>query len=152
MDPIAITGLVAAGAAFVELAYKVLKTLSRFIVDITAVPRQAVQLQYEISSLVGVITALKLTLTMTPSIILATEEASLSDSVRSSVVVLEEMLEKLERRTETSQRTGFQRLIWPLKTKDMDQYIDRIQRYKGTVSLVMQIGATYEIYYPGTLT
>jgi hypothetical protein len=146
MDPASIVGLVAAGVQFVDFAYKTLKALSHLCHEIAEAPVEASELQYEISSTVGVVTSLKFLLDTAPKCVSSSEEGTLNDSLTSAIKITREMLERLEKGISASQKKKLHRLIWPFKKREVTEYVEKIQRYKGTIQLALQVNQTYRTW------
>jgi hypothetical protein len=142
MDPVSIVGLVAAGAQFVDFAYKTLKALSQLCNEIAEAPAEANELRYEISSTVGAVTSLKVLLETDPDCI-SDSEGTLREALTSAIKITGEMLERLEKRISASQKKKLHRVIWPFKKKEVTEYVEKIQRYKGTIHLALQVNQTY---------
>ena len=131
MDPVTAIGLVAASAQLVGQGASVLKYLS----DVKEAPRQAEKLLNEMTAMIDVVTLLKLRFDSFPERIPESQQTPITDSLDS----LKELLQEMEARCDPKQRRGaIQRLKWPFQMKETVQYLEKIQRQKEILNLVLQ--------------
>lgn len=134
MDPVTIIGLVAAAAQLLEQGATVLKYMNGLYRDVKNAPMQAEILLHEMNTTLGVVASLKFTLDHIPSMISEFQQKPVTDSIKILVVMLQDVMKRCDK----NQTTGLGRLRWPLETKEMDKYIDRIQRYRGLLAFALQ--------------
>ena len=127
MDPASVVGLVAAGVQFVDVTVKAFKALSHFINEVVEVPARDIDLQYEIITMVGVMTSLKVLLETSPSRVPGSEGDSLKDTLNKVIEVVEEISMLLEEHVNNCLITKKHRLVWPFKTKEIGRYVDKMQ-------------------------
>jgi hypothetical protein len=134
MDPGTIIGLVAAAAQLLEQGATVLKYMNGLYRDVKNAPMQAEILLHEMNTTLGVVASLKFTLDHIPSMISESQQKPVTDSIKILVVMLQDVMKRCDK----SQTTGLGRLRWPIEAKEMDKYIDRIQRYRGLLAFALQ--------------
>jgi hypothetical protein len=141
MDPVTIIGLVAASAQLVDQAASLIKSLSGLYNDVKDAPTQAATLFKEMSTMMDVVTLLKLRLDKFPERIPKTEQ----DPITKLLDDLNELLQEMLERCDPKQVRGFmRRLKWPFQMKDTDQYIERIRRQTESLILVLQNEQMYQ--------
>ena len=143
MDPV--TALAAAGNAFqlVGLAIQVFQSLARYIQDVKAAPKQAIELRNEIAAIIGIVTTLKVTLEISPSSISAAKERPLNDTITNVRETLEEILQQLEKGSDEKNVGGSKSLIWPFQKRKLEEHLEKLDRYKATLSFALQVEQTY---------
>jgi hypothetical protein len=147
MDPV--TALAVAGNAFqfAGLAVQVVQSLARYIQDVKAAPKQAIELRNEIAAIIGIVTTLKVTLEISPSSISAAKERPLNDTITNARETLEEILQNLEKGSDEKNVGGAKRLIWPFQKRKLEEHLEKLDRYKATLSFALQVEQTY-IHHP----
>jgi len=135
MDPLTVIGLVAASAQLVDQGASVLKYLSRLYNDIKEAPTQAEKLFNEMTTMIAVITLLKLRFDTFPERIPESERMPITNSLDT----LNDILQEMKTRCDPKQIRGvIGRLKWPFDMNETNQYIERIQRHAGILNLVLQ--------------
>jgi hypothetical protein len=143
MDPISIVGLVAAGVQFVDCGIKILKVLIHVCNEVAEARAEANELRTEIDTTIHVVTSLRVLLETDPDCISESQKGTLNESLKSAIKITEDMLDKLEKSVSASQKKKLHRVIWPFKKKEVTEYVEKIQRYKGTIQLALQVNQTY---------
>jgi len=142
MDPVSIIGLVAAAAQFLDQGASVIKYVSGLYKDVKDAPTQAERLCDEMATMIVVVTSLKLRLDTFPDRIPASQQKPITTSIET----LQKLLKEMEKRCDPKLLSGLVgRLKWPFKAKEMDEYIERIQRYRGILSMALQ---QEQLYHP----
>lgn len=143
MDPVSAVGVAGAAAQFAGLAVLLLKSLSRYCTDVKEAPIQAFQLRREIATMSDVVNDLQITLEIIPNGLAASQATSIHNTLTSSITLLTGLLEKVNRVSSAeNQKNVFSRMMWPFKKQETDQYIGKIQEFKSTISLTLQIDQT----------
>jgi hypothetical protein len=141
MDPVTIIGLVAASAQLMDQGASVIKSLSGLYNDVKDAPTQAATLFKEMTTMMDVVTLLKLRLDKFPERIPNSEQ----DLITMLLDSLNELLQEMRERCDPEQVRGvMRRLKWPFQMKDTDQYIERIRRHTERLSLVLQNEQMYK--------
>jgi len=151
MDPVTIIGLAASAAQLSDLAIKAVKALNQYTKDIKSAPVEVAELQHEVQIMTNVLEGFDDTLNAIPSSVEIPLD-SLKSAAEGAIAVLKEVLCKLEERSALSRSKGFRRLTWPFEKGDTKKMIDRVQRYKQTLSLIGQIQQTYILCIHCSLT
>jgi hypothetical protein len=134
MDPASVIGLVAAVAQLLDQGASVFKFASGLYKDVKDAPTQAAKLVYEMTTMIGVVTSLKLTLDTFPETLPVSQQKPLTTSIEKLLEILQEM----EKKCDPKQMTAFGRLKWPFQEKKTNEYIERIQRYRGILGIALQ--------------
>src|SRR5437762_5122 len=103
MDPV--TALAVAGSTlkFTETGFKIARLLCRNFNDVNKSSEQAEKLHEEVTTMIGIVASLKVTLETYPSSIPASQEKALKMTINSSVKIMEELLVKVEGRSDSTQ-------------------------------------------------
>ena len=141
MDPVTIIGLVAASAQLVDQGASLIKSLSGLYNDVKDAPTQAATLFKEMSTMMDVVTLLKLRLDKFPEKIPKSEQDPITKLLDNLNELLQEMLERCDPK---QVRGVMRRLKWPFQMKDTDQYIESIRRQTESLSLVLQNEQMYK--------
>jgi len=141
MDPVTIIGLVAASAQLVDQGASLIKSLSGLYNDVKDAPTQAATLFKEMTTMMDVVTLLKLRLDKFPERIPKSEQDPITTLLDSLNELLQEMLERCDPK---QMRGVMRRLNWPFQMKDTDQYVERIRRHTESLSLVLQNEQMYK--------
>jgi hypothetical protein len=102
-------------------------------------PTQAIQLRREMKGMNSIVGEMRFTLQTDPSGISPQNIASFDDALKSSIDMLEEMIEKIDKSSNAKQTEGIRRLKSPFKNKEIQQYINKIQSFKTTITLALQV-------------
>lgn len=124
-----LVGLVASVAALAELTLKVFTNLYRLYGDVRG---PAAELRNELGLMLGVIDNLKETI--------RNDESSLQSyhrSLEGAVAEFVRMVEEMEKRIVPEQINGIKILKWPFTEGENKIYLERIERYKGTINIAM---------------
>jgi len=140
MDPGSVLGLVALATQSVEQGVSLFKYLIGLYKDVKDGPMQAAKLFDEITTMIEVVNSLKLWLDSFPDRIPQSQQTPITESLDA----LKDILDEMEKRCDPKGITGLaSRLKWPFQKKEMDEYVERIQRYRGSLSLALQGAQMY---------
>ena len=138
MDPLTAVGLAAAIDDLSALVANVVSNLYKYWGAVQDAPRRSLELRTEIGSLLGLLTNVKDSLTNS-----VTPTESFLDAVLTTVDQLQEVLKEMERQTDVNRVQGLRACIWPFTNNEIDRFIKKIERYKATLSLALNIEQTY---------
>ena len=142
MDPASVIGLVAAAAQLVGQGLSVFKHLSGLYKSVKDAPTQAKKLCDEMTTMIDVVNSLKLWLDSFPERIPKSQQTPIANSFDT----LNDLLHEMEKRCDPKQMTGFVgRMKWPFQTEETDEYIEKIRRYRGILSLALQTEQMYNL-------
>jgi hypothetical protein len=137
MDPASVVGLLASVTQLAAQVFKVITGLHKYCRDVRAAPARSEQLQREFNNLSKFVTQLQS--------ILGTNSNTLSrPSLEAEIRGFNEMLQEILRRTALRNTRGIQRLTWPFKEAETEEFIVRIERFKSSVNLVITVAQTYD--------
>jgi len=147
MDPVTAVGLATSADQLVALVGKVLISLYRYGGDVKEAPRRSAKLRDELSTTISLLGLVEEALKERPQVVVALHGPSLVQTMSQ----FRELLETLERKIQADVTRGIRRLTWPFKKEEIDVHISRIERYKATFSLVLNIQQVYVVlqsYWP----
>lgn len=136
MEPVTAAGLAGSVAGLADLAFKVFSNLHKYYRDVRSAPAQSEQLRRELDAMLDLITVMQETFEANPNELLR-------PSLAAEVNDFEAMLQDMMRRTQPRNTQGLQRLRWPFREDENKYYISRIERFKLSFSLVMNITQMY---------
>jgi DNA repair exonuclease SbcCD ATPase subunit len=136
MDPITVVGFAANVAQLVDLALAVFTNLHKYSRNFESAPKRSEQLRREVNHVVDLLADLQDIFKKNPN-------EFLRRSLELEVKELEVLLRELQSRTNPQNTKGFQRLKWPFKEAENEDLIRRIERFKSSFNLAMNISQTY---------
>jgi hypothetical protein len=139
MDPITAVGLVASAAQLGDYTITVVRSLLHYVSEVKEAPARSVELQIELATMSGMLLNLKITLETCPNNIADTRLSSLNVTFTKVEDTLKEILDKLEGYVKPGQTKGLNRLKWPFKSQEISTYVERLQRYNGTLLSAMNV-------------
>jgi hypothetical protein len=139
MDPISAVGLVASAAQLGDYTITVVRSLLHYVSEVKEAPARSVELQIELATMSGMLLNLKITLETCPNNIADTRLSSLNVTFTKVEDTLKEILDKLEGYVKPGQTKGLNRLKWPFKSQEISTYVERLQRYSGTLLSAMNV-------------
>ena len=74
--------------------------------------------------------------------------ASLIKSIEQSLSDIKKLESKLDPGPNAMKRVGKRALKWPFTKKEVDEWVSKFQRSKGTLSLAMDVDQAYEVSLP----
>jgi hypothetical protein len=146
MDPASAIGVAAACVTFAGVAIDVLKSLRHFYRDVKEASAQASRFRSEMTAMNGVVSELKFILETVPDSIQGSHFRTLHEALMSSIELLEEMKQKIQRSCDPIRVTGFHKLKWPFCNEEMGRYMNKIQSLKSTINLTLQLDQTYPLF------
>lgn len=139
MDPITAVGLVASAAQLGDYTITVVRSLLHYVSEVKEAPARSVELQNELATMSGMLLNLKITLETCPNNIADTRLSSLNVTFTKVEDTLKKILDKLEGYVKPGQTKGLNRLKWPFKSQEISTYVERLQRYNGTLLSAMNV-------------
>ena len=134
MDPITILGAVAAAAQLAEMTEKYCKRAYRFYRDIKDAPAKSKDLREEFSELQSIIQDLSETL-----ITVKTNHSEFGDVISPDFLKqYQDFLAEFASRLKVDRTDIGKRLKWPFSTKQNEEYITKIERFKTTFILSLE--------------
>jgi hypothetical protein len=121
-------GVVSNAAQITDLTMNVFINLSRFYRDVRDAPAQSKELRQELDVLVDVL--------------MDTQENrgqafEIPGSVQEEFEKMKHLLERLSRRTAQSETQGIRRLQWPFRRSENREILDKIERFKSSLNLLL---------------
>lgn len=136
MDPIGAVGLAASAAQLATLAGAVLTNLYQYCRNVAMAPKYSEQLRREL----GIVCDLLVDLQM---VFEANVHRLSRPSLNTEFQDFNEILQELMRRTTPKQTKGKERLMWPLRQDENARFLSRIERFKSSYSLLLNIIQAY---------
>ncbi len=137
VDPVTAVGLLGTVTQLADLALKLLLNLRTYYRNVHDGPTQSAQLHVEMDSLVDVLYRLQETFERNPT---KNEfQPILTDELNS----LRELVNDLYTRTKPQETSGMRRLSWPFHKTENAEIISKIERFKGNLTLTLNIDQTY---------
>lgn len=130
-----IVNFISAVAGLAEITFSIFTSLHGYYGDLKDGPRQSARLRDELNTMFTLLTNLHETLTENPHSIGQMERLTLEKAMTQ----FDEMLRDMESRVSVDKTKGFQRLKWPFNQNENKEYIERIERYKSTFVLTMNL-------------
>ena len=138
MDPATALGVAAAAAQFLVLAVQVTKALKQYFTDVFEAESQVIELRSEMAILYGVVSQLQFIIETAPHDTNSlSNPSSLHSTFMDAIWILGEMMNKINAVTGANPRLS-QKLKWPFKAAEVDEYITKLRRHKATMSLAIQ--------------
>ena len=131
MDPITAIGLVASVAQIAEHAIKLVTALNNYCHEVKEAPARSKELRDEFATVSHVLNALKETLSI--------DSIALNVSLERSVQEFQNLLSELEPRISQERTKGLSKFKWPFNKAENEKFIHKIERYKATFSLALNI-------------
>ena len=142
IDPLTALDVLDKAASVAGTLSKVFKALYDYGHSIKDAPEKSQQLQEELFSLSNI--ARRLEVTLAKATIRGTKPIP-----EEPVTRFVEMLEEMEEKIVIPEGMSIKRLKWPFSQKENMEYLERIERFKATLSLalnVYQSGATSDVF------
>jgi len=133
MDPISAVGLVAGVMQLADLVLRVITNLHNYYRDFEAAPRCSAQLRTELKRLFLVVSNLQ-----------ELSEAKLRRfSIEAELKDMVELLQEMLSRITPRHTRGVKRLQWPFKEAENKEFLSRIERFKSSFIIILNITQTY---------
>lgn len=132
VDPV---GLAASIASLAELAFAIASALFKYSMEVKAARDQSDELRKELADLQIVCKTVEETVKV--------ETKGLPKALESQVVTFKATLEIMLKRTAPEKSSGLRRLKWPFDKSENAEYIAKIERFKSTLHLIVNIEQTY---------
>src|SRR2546423_1199972 len=144
MDPVSITGLVAATVQFADVAVRVLKSFNKLCLEIRNAPIEAHQFRQEVDFLYSIVQDSTFRLQTYPASIPVPQVNIIRQVITGSIDLLNDVMVKVTYLGAEAQVQGIRRLIWPFRKAEIELYITKIQRFKSTLSLALHTQQMYD--------
>ena len=138
MDPVSAFGVAAGVVQFADLAANVYMTLFTYFRSVKQAPKRSEELQKEALSVSNVIDHLKSILETTN-----TETVNLSASLKDTLSECSQTLTEMNNQVAVKESEWGKRLKWPFTEKENLEYLSKLERYKSTFSLELDIIQRY---------
>jgi hypothetical protein len=140
MDPFSVLTIATATAQFLELTITVVKGLYDYCQTVNEAPECSRQLQNEVIQVSNVLMDLQSALKSIPNDVqLPKTIKSLSETSTEFTQVMNEMASHIE----VKHRDIRKRLKWPFDEKQNKKYLSKVEMFKGTATLVLNIVQLY---------
>jgi len=127
-----LVGLIASVGSLAELTLSVFTSLYRYYGDVKSGPTASADLRNELGVMLNVIDHLKESLKSdTPSL------QVYCNVLGGAVAELTWMIKEMEKRVAAEKAKGINRLKWPFSKSENEEFLTRIERYKGTINLAL---------------
>jgi Fungal N-terminal domain of STAND proteins len=130
-------GFVASVAQLADLAVKVFGDLHRYYHGVKNAPVRAKELREELGGILRVVETLKDVLSDTPSKI-----GISSETLVGVVDQFTETLLDMEKQVDAERAKGIRRMKWPFNEHEIQEVIDKIERFKNTFNLALNLEQT----------
>lgn len=136
MDPVSALSIAAATAQFIEQTIKVVKGLLDYWHAVKDAPKNSRELQKEVVLVSDILLDFQTALTSTPKRTKnMPKTGALMDTAAEFGVVMTEMAKRIE--VKSAER--FKRLKWPFDQAENEKYLSKLERFKNTFTLALQI-------------
>jgi hypothetical protein len=133
MDPITAVGLVASVAQLADLMLRIVTNLHNYYRDFEAAPRCSAQLRTELKRLFLLVSDLE-----------ELSEAKLRRfSIEAELKDMVQLLQEMQSRLTPRHTRGLKRLQWPFREAENKEFLNRIERFKSSVNIILNIEQTY---------
>lgn len=139
LDPITGLSLASSVAQIADLTFKLFTNLHKYYRDIRAAPTRSRELRMEVDAMLDLITELHETFERNP-------QGLYRPSLKEGVNEFRWMLEEMVRRTLPEKAAVLQRLKWPFKETENRDFLFRIERFKTSFIMVMNISQKYPTF------
>jgi hypothetical protein len=138
LDPITALDVIDDAISLAGTLWKVFKALCDYVEEVKNAPKHSDQLHEELYAISKIIKNLKTTVAESPT------RRSGTVILQDLVSTFEEMLKEMEMKISLSAKTvSVKRLKWPFSLKENMEYLERIERFKGTLHLALSVYQTY---------
>ena len=135
MDPVSIIGLAASVNQLAATAKSTFSVLFQYYGDFRDAPKRSRELRQELGTICDLLDSLDDGLTSQSTNSSFTIPASLNLAIEE----FQTMLENIKPRVKESQTKGVRRLKWPFTKDENDRYLSRMERYKATINVALNI-------------
>ena len=132
IDPV---GLAASVASLAELAFAIASALYKYSGDVKNAPDQSEQLRKELGDLQTICKIVQESVEV--------ETKGLPEALGTQVVAFKATLDMMLKRAAIEKTSGLRRLKWPFTKSENVEYIIKIERFKSTLNLIVNIDQTY---------
>jgi hypothetical protein len=133
MEPISLATSI---TALAELAFNVCTTLNKFYGRVRGASTRASELRQEMTMMHTLISIIKSTFIQESNVLGSHATKAILELV---IPLFHSMLQELEKKLEPKRIVGIQRLTWPFNEESIVIILQRIERLKGTLNLVLGI-------------
>ena len=134
MDPVTVIGLVAGVAQLAGAARVIVSNMYRYFDTVKDAPKHSQELRNELSTISDLLDSLCDALDSS-----TTSSFTPPDSLKSAIPEFQVILEDMKLRVTESQTKGLRRLKWPFTKDENERLLSRLQRYKATFNMALNI-------------
>jgi hypothetical protein len=130
-------GLAGSIAGLANIALSIVSSLYKYGVDVKSAPTQSEQLRKELSELQTLCQIVEGNVGVTKD--------GLPEMLEGQIKEFRRTLEAMLIRAAREKTAGLRRLKWPFDKAENAEYIARIERFKSTLHLIMNVDQTYVV-------
>jgi len=134
MDPVTAIGLVASVDQLAGLAKVIVSNMYRYFDAVKDAPRRSQELRQELSAISDLLDSLEDALTSSTK-----STFTAPDSLKSAITEFQETLEDMKARVKEPQTKGLRRLKWPFTKDENERLLSKLERYKSTFNVALNI-------------
>ena len=134
MDPVTAIGLVAGVAQLAGAARVIVSNMYLYFDAVKDAPKHSQELRRELSIISDLLDSLDDVLASS-----TTSSFTPPDSLKSAIPEFQAILDDMEARVTESQTKGLRRLKWPFTKDENERLLSKMQRYKSTFNLALNI-------------
>ena len=138
MDPVSAFGVATGVAQFADLAANVYMSLFKYFRSVKQAPKLSEELKKEALSVSNVVDHLK-SLLETRN----TETVNISASSKETLTEFSQTLTDMNNQVAVKESEWGKRLKWPFTEKENQEYLSKLERYKSTFSLELDVIQRY---------
>jgi len=139
MDPFSALGAAVTISTFAVRAKDIVGNIYRYYEAVRDAPKRARELRQEMGYLCDLLDILE-QVTNEPNF---KPSQPLFTAISSSIVGFKETLDDLDKRTAAANVKGIKRLKWPFSNDDNDKVLEKLQNYKTSFIMALQLKSKY---------
>ena len=141
MDPITAFGVVVNVASLADVAFHVFKEILDYYHEVKSAPAKSRELQDELFAISNVARDMS-------ALVCKTSVETHGVITNESIGQFRELLKDIEAKIIVPKRSLNKRLKWPFTMKENEEYITRLERFKATFTLALNVYQRYYILTP----
>jgi Fungal N-terminal domain of STAND proteins len=127
-------GAAASIASLANVALRVFAALYQYYSDVKSAPTHSMELREELGVLIGVFENFKIAIAQGKKL-----ETSRCSGIEKAIPLIQKLLETMEGKIDADKTKGLNRAKWPFKKEENKHYIERLERFKLTMSIAIGI-------------